>query len=144
MVGSCLTIRDRIGVPTQLLIVLDEMGVVNETTMKVRKRKPQQKTKRAERLTDKFVFRLYVTGRTASSISAIANLKEICHKSLEDKCKITVIDILKKPKLAIGDQVIATPTLVKTFPLPMRIMIGDLSNTDRVLKGLHVGAGASV
>jgi circadian clock protein KaiB len=112
--------------------------------MKVRKRRPRQKAKRAERLTGIFDFRLYVAGKTAKSISAFTNLTRICHEHLEDKCHITVIDIVRNPRLAKAGQIVAIPTLVKTFPLPMRRVIGDLSSTERVLKGLEIGLTVSV
>lgn len=111
--------------------------------MKVQKRRSQQKTKRAEGLTDNFIFRLYIIGRAASSISAISNLKGICQKYLRDKCQIELIDISKNPSLAQANQILAIPTLVKTFPLPMQRIIGDLSNTELVLRVLHIGSSAS-
>jgi circadian clock protein KaiB len=111
--------------------------------MKVRKRRPRQKTKRAEKMTGLFYFRLYVAGKTAKSIAAFTNLTRICQEHLEDKCQITVIDILRNPQLAKAGQIVAIPTLVKTFPPPMRRVIGDLSSTERVLRGLHVGLTGS-
>ena len=112
--------------------------------MKMRKRRPRQKTKKAERMTGKFDFRLYVAGKTANSIAAFANLTRICQEHLEDKCQITVIDILRNPQLAKAEEIVAIPTLVKTFPPPMRRVIGDLSSTERVLRGLHIGLTVSV
>jgi len=111
--------------------------------MKVRNRRPRQKAKRAERMTGIFDFRLYVAGETAKSIAAFTNLTRICQEHLEDKCHITVIDILRNPRFAKAGQIIATPTLVKTFPLPMRRVIGDLSSTERVLRGLDIALTAS-
>ena len=81
---------------------------------------------------------LYVLDRTLKSIAAITNLRRICHKHLEGNCRIKVIDIEKSPQLARESQIVAIPTLVKTFPLPMRRVIGDLSNTERVLAGLDL------
>lgn len=92
----------------------------------------------------KFDFRLYVAGKTAKSMAAFTNLTRICQEHLEDKCHITVIDILRNPRLAKAGQIVAIPTLVKTFPLPMRRVIGDLSIIERVLKGLDIGLTASV
>jgi circadian clock protein KaiB len=112
--------------------------------MKVRKRRPRQKAKRAERLTGIFDFRLYVAGKTAKSTAAFTNLTRICQQELENKCRITVIDILRNPQLAKAGQIVAIPTLVKTFPPPMRRVIGDLSSTERVLRGLDIGLTASV
>jgi circadian clock protein KaiB len=107
--------------------------------MKVRKGRPRQKARRAERMTGVFDFRLYVAGTTERSIAAFTNLTKICQERLEDKCHITVIDILRNPRLAKSGQIVAIPTLVKTFPPPMRRVIGDLSITERVLSGLHIG-----
>ena len=94
-------------------------------------------------MTGIFDLRLYVAGKTAKSIAAFTNLTRICQEHLEDKCHITVIDILRNPRLAKAGQIVAIPTLVKTFPLPIRRVIGDLSNTESVLKGLHIGLTAS-
>ena len=84
-------------------------------------------------------LRLYVIDRTLKSATALSNLKKMCHEHLEDKCRITVIDIERSPGLAKENQIVAIPTLVKTFPLPMRRVIGDLSNTERVFAGLDMG-----
>ena len=84
-------------------------------------------------------LRLYVIDRTLKSATALSNLKKMCHERLEDKCRIRVIDIERSPGLAKENQIVAIPTLVKTFPLPMRRVIGDLSNTERVFAGLNMG-----
>jgi circadian clock protein KaiB len=81
---------------------------------------------------------LYVIDRTLKSTTAFTNLTRICHEQLDDKCSIRVIDIEKSPQLAKENQIVAIPTLVKTSPLPMRRVIGDLSNTARVLSGLDL------
>ena len=83
-------------------------------------------------------LRLYVAGQTPKSQTAFANLKKICAEHLQGKCKIEIIDLLKNPALAKGDQILAIPTLVRKLPEPMRKIIGDLSNTERVLVGLDV------
>lgn len=83
-------------------------------------------------------LRLYVAGQTAKSQQAFVNLKKICKEHLQDKCRIEVIDLLKNPTLAKGDQILAIPTLVRKLPEPMRKIIGDLSNTERVLVGLDI------
>ncbi len=83
-------------------------------------------------------LRLYVAGQTAKSLTAFANLKRICEEHLAGKYRIEVIDLLKDPKLARGDQILAIPTLVRKLPQPVRKIIGDLSNTDRVLVGLDL------
>jgi|SRR6476646_9035527 len=84
------------------------------------------------------ILRLYVAGQTPKSLTAIANLRRICKEHLEDRYVIEVIDLLEKPQLATGDQILAIPTLVRRLPAPARRIIGDLSNRDRVLIGLDI------
>jgi circadian clock protein KaiB len=83
-------------------------------------------------------LRLYIAGATPASQRAIINLKQICDKNLSGKYSIEVIDLLKNPKLAAGDQIVAIPTLVRRLPEPMRKIIGDLSNTERAMVGLDI------
>jgi circadian clock protein KaiB len=83
-------------------------------------------------------LRLYVAGQTAKSLTAFANLKKMCEEHLAGKYKIEVIDLLVNPQLARGDQIVAIPTLVRKLPEPIRKIIGDLSNTERVLVGLQL------
>ena len=83
-------------------------------------------------------LRLYVAGQTAKSLQAFANLKQICEKHLGDRYRIEVVDLMKNPELAKGDQIFAIPTLVRKLPEPVRKIIGDLSNTERVLVGLDL------
>ena len=83
-----------------------------------------------------FKLRLYVAGQTAKSIRAFANLKVLCDEHLEGRYQIEVIDLLEHPEMARGDQIVAIPTLVMKLPQPVKKIIGDLSNTDRVLVGL--------
>ena len=85
-------------------------------------------------------LRLYVAGQTPRSLQAFANLKRICEKHLAGRYDIEVIDLIKNPQLAKGDQILALPTLVRKLPEPVRKIIGDLSNTERVLVGLDVRA----
>jgi circadian clock protein KaiB len=85
-------------------------------------------------------LRLYVAGQTPKSITALANLKRLCEENLRDKYHIEVVDLVKNPALARGDQILAIPTLVRKLPEPMRKIIGDLSNTERVLVGLDLRA----
>jgi circadian clock protein KaiB len=94
--------------------------------------------KARERQKDKWLLRLYVAGQTPKCIAAFANLKKICAEFLEDRYQIEVIDLLDNPQLARGDQIIAIPTLVRNLPEPMRKIIGDLSNTEKVLVGLDL------
>ncbi len=83
-------------------------------------------------------LRLYVAGQTPKSITALANLKKLCETHLTGRYQIEVIDLLKNPKLAAGDQILAIPTLVRKLPPPVKKIIGDLSNELRVLVGLDV------
>ncbi len=83
-------------------------------------------------------LRLYVAGQTPKSITALNNLRRICEEHLEGRYRIQVIDLVKNPKLARGDQIVAIPTLVRSVPAPLRRLIGDLSSTERVLVGLDV------
>ena len=83
-------------------------------------------------------LRLYVAGQTPKSLAAFANLKRICEEHLKGCYKIEVIDLLENPLLAKGDQILAIPTLVRRLPEPVRKIIGDLSNTERVLVGLDL------
>jgi circadian clock protein KaiB len=85
-----------------------------------------------------YLLRLYVTGMTQQSILAIDNLKRICEEHLKGRYNLEVIDLYKTPALAAGEQIIASPTLVKKLPLPLRRIIGDMSNKDRVLFGLDM------
>ncbi len=83
-------------------------------------------------------LRLYVAGQTPRSVAAFANLKRICESHLAGQYHIEIIDLLKNPTLARGDQILAIPTLVRKLPTPVRKIIGDLSNTERVLVGLDL------
>jgi len=85
-----------------------------------------------------FELRLYVAGQTAKSIAAIRNLERICKTHLAGQYRIEVIDLTKTPQLAAGDQIIAVPTLVRRLPEPVKKILGDLSNEDRVLVGLDI------
>ena len=83
-------------------------------------------------------LRLYVTGKTARAVAAFANLQKICEEHLPGQYRIEVIDLLKSPQLAKGDQILAVPTLVRKLPEPARKIIGDLSDKERVLVGLDL------
>jgi circadian clock protein KaiB len=87
---------------------------------------------------DTFVLILYIAGQTPNSKAAVANLKEICEENLAGRYQIQVVDLLENPQLARGDQILAIPTLVRKLPEPVRKIIGDLSNTERVLVGLDL------
>ena len=83
-------------------------------------------------------LRLYVAGMTPRAVAAFANLKKLCETHLADRYEIEIIDLLQQPQLAAGDQIIAVPTLVRRLPPPMKKIIGDLSNEERVLVGLDL------
>ena len=83
-------------------------------------------------------LRLYVAGQTSKSISALANLRRLCETHLVGRYSIEVIDLLVNPRLAAGDQILAVPTLVRKLPAPIKKIIGDLSNEERVLVGLDI------
>lgn len=85
-----------------------------------------------------WTLRLYVAGQTQKSLAAFANLKALCEAHLQGQYQIEVIDLLEKPQLAQGDQILAIPTVVRRLPLPMRKIIGDLSDTERAVIGLDL------
>jgi circadian clock protein KaiB len=87
---------------------------------------------------NKWILRLYVAGRTSKAITAFNNLEAICEQQLKGRYVIEVIDLLKNPQLARDNQILAVPTLVRKIPMPMRRIIGDLSDIDRVLVGLDL------
>ena len=91
---------------------------------------------------DFYILRLYVAGQTTKSLTAFANLKKICEEHLGGRYRIEVIDLLMNPQLAQGDQILAIPTLVRKLPPPIKKIIGDLSNTERVLVGLDLRPGS--
>jgi circadian clock protein KaiB len=86
----------------------------------------------------KWELRLYVAGKTEKSVKALTNLQRYCEEHLKGQYKIEVIDLLEKPQLAEGDQILAIPTLVRKVPEPIRKIIGDLSNEEKVLVGLNI------
>ena len=113
--------------------------------MKSEKENSDKKFKKEKPVTevkDRWVLRLYVAGQTPKSLSAFANLKKICEDQLKGKYSIEVIDLLINPQLASEYQILALPTLVRKLPVPVRKIIGDLSNTDRVLVGLDLLPGS--
>ena len=85
-----------------------------------------------------YQLRLYIAGQTPRSIGAFTNLKRICEQHLKGRYELEIIDLLQKPQLARGDQILAVPTLVRRLPEPVKKIIGDLSNTERVLVGLDL------
>lgn len=93
---------------------------------------------------DSWKLRLYIAGATPKSLDAIRNLEHICATHLDNRYEVEVIDLLRNPQLAAGDQILAIPTLVRKLPPPLKKVIGDLSNTERVLIGLDLRAGGSL
>jgi circadian clock protein KaiB len=87
---------------------------------------------------DFYILRLYIAGQTPNSVTAIANLKKICQDKLKGKYRIEVVDLLRKPQLAKGDQIIAIPTLVRRLPPPVKKIIGNLSKSESVIVGLDL------
>jgi len=102
-----------------------------------------RKPRKTHATTGFFDLRLYIAGPTARSLAALTNLKRICDEHLEGRYRIEVIDLLEHPQLARGDQILALPTLVRKLPKPIRKLIGDLSDTERVLVGLDLRPRAS-
>lgn len=88
-------------------------------------------------------LRLYVAGQTPRSVAAFANLKKICEEHLQGRYNIEVVDLLKHPQLAAGDQILAIPTLVRKLPQPLRKIVGDLRDTERALVGLQLRPASS-
>jgi circadian clock protein KaiB len=92
---------------------------------------------------NRYILRLYVAGQTPKSVLAIANIKRICEEELQGQYDLEVIDLYQQPQLAQGEQIIALPTLIKRLPPPLRRIIGDMSDTERVLVGLDLRKKAS-
>ena len=93
--------------------------------------------------TERYVLKLYVTGATARSLRAIANIKAVCEQHLKGRYDLEVVDIYRRPALLRRDQIVAVPTLIKKLPVPLRLLVGDLSRTEQVLQGLGLVARAS-
>jgi len=109
--------------------------------MKPKKGNSDKRTKKGNpviTVNDKWVLRLYVAGKSPKALTAFANLKKICEEKLEKKYSIEVIDLLINPQLGKEDQILALPTLVRKLPVPVRKIIGDLSDTEHVLVGLNL------
>jgi len=109
--------------------------------MENRRKNVRTSVKAVENKPESWHLRLYVAGQTPKSIAAFANLKKICDEHLKGRYTIEVVDLLENPRLAKGDQILAIPTLVRKLPPPLRKIIGDLSNTERVLVGLNLYMG---
>jgi len=107
------------------------------------KNKPKSSTKKFEKAvagigSGTYVLRLYIAGATPQSIKAITNLKRICEEHIARRYELEVINIYQQPALLEGERIIATPTLIKKLPLPLRKFIGDLANTEKILLGLDI------
>ncbi len=107
---------------------------------RVSPRNPNVRKPRVALKKDAYDLRLYIAGQTPRAVKALENLEQICREHLSGRYRIVVIDLLKTPKLARGDQIVAVPTLVRKLPMPVRRIIGDLSDTERVLVGLDIRA----
>ena len=90
---------------------------------------------------EKWNLRLYTAGQSPKSLAALANLKKVCDEHLAGRYSIEVVDLMKNPRLAKDDQIVAIPTLVRKLPEPLRRLVGDLSDTERTLVGLQIKAG---
>lgn len=94
--------------------------------------------KNGHKVKEKYLLRLFVTGQTPRSVRSIDNLKRLCERHLKGRYELEVVDIYQQPDLATENQIIAAPTLIKRLPLPLRRLVGDFSNQDRVVVGLDL------
>ena len=97
----------------------------------------------AAQATEHYVLKLYVAGATARSLRAIVNIKAICEQYLKGRYELEVVDVYERPEMLRRDEIVAVPTLIKKLPLPLRLLVGDLSGTGHVLRGLGLVAHAS-
>lgn len=114
------------------------MSARARTTARSKARTAGTKTKKNVRRSEVWLLRLYTAGQSAKSVLAFANLKKICEEHLKGRYEIEVVDLLEKPQLAKGEQIVAIPTLVRRLPHPIRKIVGDLSNTEQALVGLQL------
>ncbi len=101
-------------------------------------RKPASTRKKKRRVAPRYILRLYITGQTPRSLRSIENLRKLCEKYLKGQFDLEIIDIYQQPALAAEGQIIAAPTLIKTMPLPLRRLVGDFSDQNRVVLGLDL------
>jgi len=106
--------------------------------MRAKSARQTRKPRKSKPTPEFFDLRLYIAGQTARSLAALANLQRICDEHLEGRYRLEVIDLLERPQLARGDQIFALPTLVRKLPVPIRKLVGDLSDTERALVGLDL------
>ena len=109
-----------------------------------RSTKDGREARQVDGASEGYDLRLYVTGATPRSLRAIANIKKICEGHLKGRYRLEVLDIYRHPALLKKDQIVAVPTLVKRHPVPLRLMVGDLSSTEQVLQGLGILALATL
>ncbi len=114
------------------------MKKTTTTSPRTTRRHPARTTAPARGGSSTWELRLYVAGKTPKSVAAFANLKRICEEHLQGRYRIEVVDLLENPTLARGEQIFALPTLVRQLPPPVKKIIGDFSNTERVLVGLNL------
>jgi len=117
------------------------MKIQSEKLLLMRKEMPNNKKLKSDAADagqKKYVLQLFVTGILPNSVRAIGNIKAICEKYLKDRYELEIIDIYQQPDLAIAEDIIAVPVLIKKSPYPPERMIGDMSNTEKVLKGLGI------
>jgi circadian clock protein KaiB len=100
--------------------------------------RPKARTAPRKGASTRVILKLYVAGQSPKSVIAIANIKRICEENLHGRYELEVIDLYQQPQLALGEQIIAVPTLIRKLPSPLRRLIGDMSNTERVLIGLDM------
>ena len=110
---------------------------------KSRSRQSRLESAGASGAAERYVLKLYVTGATVRSLRAIANVKAICEQHLKGRYDLEVVDIYQRPARLRGEQIVAVPTLIKKLPVPMRLLVGDLSRTEQVLQGLGLVARPS-
>ena len=115
----------------------------NKATVKTKRTNSKLSRRKSIPSADKWALRLYIAGWTPKSVIAFENLKHICQEQLSGKYRIEVVDLLVDPRLARDNQILAVPTLVRKLPLPIRSIIGDLSDAERVLVGLDLINGAA-
>jgi circadian clock protein KaiB len=112
------------------------------TTTPARPAQTGKKSAPRKAASSQYILKLYVAGQSPKSVHAIANIKKICEENLQGRYELDVIDLYQQPQLALGEQIIAIPTLIRKLPVPLRRIIGDLSNTERVLVGLDIQKAA--
>ena len=111
-------------------------------TNETKRAQPKVKTALRTIASTRCILKLYVAGQSPKSVNAIANINKICVEHLQGRYELEVIDLYQQPQLALGEQIIAVPTLIRKLPPPLRRIIGDLSNTERVLVGLDLQSKA--